>query len=842
MFGWLETGGFFSNTLEHDVVLRTATPSNLMAFGNPTASQSNMAALYVLNNSLGVKCLPRSNYNLTLAGDALFSDGIYIYENTSNGTQVICDGTNLVFSQSNGTSVSVNNKDARLSCETVVTKNILTPRHTLTSVPIISIQSTQILIMADNIGKTIDGFDVCIDGSYSDELFDGDIFTLNNITFRIHQAKTNTSGQLVIAIYSISDFAKSILPAAPGDLVDIHVLSDWNPANNAVNFETYNYAFYVDNVQFFEHANVTNNRVEVDLYFKNKTHVFSETPIPGDLYTLSSSPIATLSGEQPHFLLKLINFQIYNKNNSQAGYKFTFTSADSKLDLTTVGLDNILVSNTSELTSIYLYPLIHTSSPYVEETNVMIGYNIDNITHRITYQLSGTRLAGISPPYYGQSSTFFNYAIESITLGNRNTNYNPVLYKPFATDVVVVDTNGVSDPIFNVTRQTISYQLKGVPLKIISAARLALDSADFEVSCDYEEYLQNTNLYAGHFIFWMDSVGELGLILQCNRFTKNSVTGNFELSVTTSPSLLDNSYFLESNRFVYVIPFKYTTHTRIGDSAYNVYAPSFLSIGTSKVRDQLTVNGTASFVKELNIYNDQNARLRSSRFSIKYQNDATFNLDDKLKIRNSNVEIASSLSVGATITATDFLQYSDARLKKNINTTVPTADLNKILQINVKTFNMCNTGRFGKGVIAQELLDVYPEAVSKIKDSIAFEQPYVSYYNDCNNSLRIRGIVNDKIQVGTSIRITSLDDINKIICDAKVLEIDKTLQNDEFLTELIIQNLFCPSGFVQVTGIVDDIMMVNYEILYMSSINAIKSLHQELQHLRQQLQLMSCVI
>ena len=42
----------------------------------------------------------------------------------------------------------------------------------------------------------------------------------------------------------------------------------------------------------------------------------------------------------------------------------------------------------------------------------------------------------------------------------------------------------------------------------------------------------------------------------------------------------------------------------------------------------------------------------------------------------------------------------------------------------------------------------------------------------------------------------------------------------------------CDKRFIKVAGLIDDVMLVNYEVLYMSTINAVKYLNQELNELK----------
>lgn len=72
-----------------------------------------------------------------------------------------------------------------------------------------------------------------------------------------------------------------------------------------------------------------------------------------------------------------------------------------------------------------------------------------------------------------------------------------------------------------------------------------------------------------------------------------------------------------------------------------------------------------------------------------------------------------SLTVGGTVTATDFNSTSDARLKENI---LPVEGIELIFKMFPVKFNFVDSGKQSYGVIAQELEKNFPELVSERED------------------------------------------------------------------------------------------------------------------------------
>jgi enhancing lycopene biosynthesis protein 2 len=77
------------------------------------------------------------------------------------------------------------------------------------------------------------------------------------------------------------------------------------------------------------------------------------------------------------------------------------------------------------------------------------------------------------------------------------------------------------------------------------------------------------------------------------------------------------------------------------------------------------------------------------------------------------IDSVMTLSNNGVLTCTSFVETSDRRVKENIQDTISLNSLDKILQVNVKTYNFIKDSNKVNhtGIIAQELKEIIPEAV-----------------------------------------------------------------------------------------------------------------------------------
>jgi hypothetical protein len=88
-----------------------------------------------------------------------------------------------------------------------------------------------------------------------------------------------------------------------------------------------------------------------------------------------------------------------------------------------------------------------------------------------------------------------------------------------------------------------------------------------------------------------------------------------------------------------------------------------------------------------------------------------------------------NLTAGGSITA-----YSDERIKENISQ-ISNA-LENILKISGVTYTRKDTGKFGRGLLAQNVQEVYPELVDENKDNGLLSVAYAHLMGDVVEAIR----------------------------------------------------------------------------------------------------------
>lgn len=865
MYGWIETGGFFAHTTPTDVVFRTATKHQCIALGNPD-SNDEVAAFYVTSNQVGIHTVPYSTQHvLSVKGESLFYDGSLSVQDAN--TRIKMTGAGMEFlgatldpdisitsSTSNliAPAIYFDTYDSRIKCDSLVSDTILTTKRVLTGVAIYDVTPIQII---DNPGEpVIPGHEITIDNTYEEFFFDGVVFIVNKRTYYIWSVAIDTVGRMKLRISPYSKHAPTnSIVFTSGDTVRIDILEDWSAKNTMAKLEPLYHRFFVDGFNFNDivigingEDTVFNGEVEVDLYFRNKNDLLQEKLEKDSLHVLTATQ--TSLSTMPQIVLKLYSIDdTIVSSTGQSGFRMRFRSLDGMVDLLDAGVSSVLSSPMLGVPkTVFMHPLTHYKTPQVIEDSVTVGYTIDVILGKLSYQLSNTRLASMTSMY--GTSQLFNYGIDEITLGSRPIKNVAKFYKSTAPDIVVLDAYGVDDAVFAVMRQPISCTLKGIAIQIEAVTRLSDTIAELVFSSTLD--IPNIQTYEGHYVHWIDSHGPQGVLFQCNRARYDPSTYLFTISISDASSdstIFDSiSCFYDIGRIVYIMPFKYTTHVRLGDFTNNVYTPCRMSIGTYKAREILTVKGDASVMQNLYIYNNLNDRVRENYFNVSYNNDRTFSLNGIMNMTPTKVASTLPFEVNSTVTATDFLKFSDARLKRDIQDTSADADLERMVGINVKTFKMHGSRTRSKGVIAQEIAETFPDAVSKVRDILpgTDQIAFVDFEKHC---LRMHSYDrSEDLRCGCILRLAPINENTAHAwkhIEVVVASVDKA-SSEQFGDEEVIyvkiaeddmvrySNELQGTSFVQVVGIIDDVLLVNYEVLYMTAINAIKCLHKQVSELK----------
>lgn len=443
---------------------------------------------------------------------------------------------------------------------------------------------------------------------------------------------------------------------------------------------------------------------------------------------------------------------------------------------------------------------------------------------------------------------------------------------------------------------TISYGLSGIPFKV---NRVEYPGDDISIIYYLEDVEKNTyellKLYQGKTIYIMDKFNIPWSLTNIFRTYKQINGKQVELTILTvtdtrsiekvrkltSQDRID----LANERYIFVIPLQYFDYHKIADdqSRNENFAPKSLGIGTQFIKETLTVEGTMSCKDQLVLYDDNSFK----PFTMTYGNDV-MNINDKLQITNSNVSIKSDFEIDGVFSASAYLTTSDDRLKENITKTDIYADLDTINKLAVHSFNFKNetTDRKEKrqkvkGVIAQEVEELLPEIVSTklgiipnimkkgkvILDNDGkmaillqfFGQVMNEHENDNDNNNRekdltdfenITSILKKGLRLSMMIKTvksTKESKNAKEICvnleDFKI----KTIVNDENKQNQQCHNLYLYIDTIDtksldlytnvfINGVYDDHKVVDYSYLFMTNINALKALHQEVEKIKLKLE------
>lgn len=95
-------------------------------------------------------------------------------------------------------------------------------------------------------------------------------------------------------------------------------------------------------------------------------------------------------------------------------------------------------------------------------------------------------------------------------------------------------------------------------------------------------------------------------------------------------------------------------------------------------------------------------------------------------IRGASYDPQYALNVDGDVRGRGFFQYSDARVKRHIESIDAKTAFDRVMRIDVRTFNLMDESRKKTGVIAQELERVFPDLVTSGRHTIGADTPAVA--------------------------------------------------------------------------------------------------------------------
>jgi hypothetical protein len=548
---------------------------------------------------------------------------------------------------------------------------------------------------------------------------------------------------------------------------------------------------------------------------------------PGGYYHMRSSLPENVLQEHPSNILTLSEYNdlTLGTNSNLRRYSMTFLSANKKDNLSNnlgVEISNSL-NGTKNLYCFLLDTL--SSSNLIIEQQATVGYavyNDDTMLYVSSHMLHGyTNNINIDlPPSQGIDSLTLDSDEAKIVLNHLVVDNNGVLI-----DVGQILTDG-----FVVMRRDITYKYLGIPFVIKSSTTLGTDSMQYIATTFYNDFDLISKRFIGRYIYIIDAGHDA--IWQFSSVAKNN---NNEIVMTlrlNSSALIDtygNDVINIPNillpRVIFVIPMAFIAVNTIGSTDYINFMPSFLGIGTKMVTENLTVNGTGSVRDVFKVYNSASTQ----PFKLTFESNIAV-LYDKLSISTSNVTANSDMHVQGNITYSGMFAQSDCRVKHKIRNVNPSDDLTKLLTLDVKEYSFINDPQqyMHKGVLAHEIQHIYPEAVTQKMTTFYLKDPINASCTGSIIKLKYHGYENlmSKVQNGIGVLLIKS---NCALYKCKVLQY--TYDNEALFHVFIIDKTLTEST-VDIIGVEDTFASVNYQYLFMSAINAIKSLYEDIRMLK----------
>ena len=409
-------------------------------------------------------------------------------------------------------------------------------------------------------------------------------------------------------------------------------------------------------------------------------------------------------------------------------------------------------------------------------------------------QLKDTTLTnlfnGFADPEYNilRSLTFTGITYDVITIRSHVDNSTVMMLRNYDTSYAFT------------IKGTLTYTMVGAPLYVTSQEMIAMGEYRYNLY-DSLEVLHEIERYVGHIAFITTS-NIYAKILSVNLIDKFIVFDKFI-------SIADNNFF-------YCIPFKEQRRRIL--SKENCYIGEKLGIGTKLPVEKLTVEGNVSVKNKLVYLNIEG----TGSYQTRYTNNTFFIGDNDVEI-DSNIRIKKDTEVNGTVLATQYLNYSDMRLKRNIRESSTSKDIEILKNLSVYDYVMNKDARQQKGVLAHELQKLAPEMVKTLPGVIS------SVCQDCHisgkGSIIIRNVKNPTdFKCGTKLRINK--GVNQI--DVEILNVQQK-KNTLFLK---VDNHF-NTNTVYVEGPHGNIKVIDQDSITWVLLNGMKVVLKDLEQLKQ---------
>ncbi len=510
-------------------------------------------------------------------------------------------------------------------------------------------------------------------------------------------------------------------------------------------------------------------------------------------------------------------------------FTLQFKAVDNQTDLdnkTSIGECMSYITQNTENAYIYLQPLetCFANYPMQTETNITLGFAAEHNDQ--TYLI--IRNANVIQSYFTE---YLTSPIDRLIFDD--STYEIAGVFSYDNHLLAKAKYVTPNLIRPYSHATMSYAFNGIPLHVVTATFPANDTtAIFTIDGVDDDLLSKLRAYISHSIYVMDKYNKILHVVNVERRdveTQTIVLTLVDMNHNATPYTPTDYIHFSRPHFMFVVPIKYRTYSILGDFLVPTpnYIPNAVSIGTQSVKEMLTVGGNASVRDALIINNDDSGQ----PMNISYCNNV-LKMNDRLSLSTSNMTTWVDIDVFGFVTARNYYTYSDRRLKKNIQSTDPQEDLKLIQGIDIRQFEFVdphqNNGSIQRGVIAQDIEECVPQLVNTYNGYLPniFCDAKTGYDG---KSIRIVGKPNiahdidpkDILLIKTNNQRTSMSvHVQSVQTrgDTCVIFLDETIP----LNEAIF-----------VYGKLDECKVVDTNYLFMTCVNAVKALAQEVASLKE---------
>ena len=644
MYGWLEAGrpSTFKNASKTDIVLRTTFDSSKLIIGN-SSNADLVAAMYVTGNNVGIHCTPNADYPLDVHGPIHCDNNLDIFNAfTLYKTQVTSSNISQYHNYTKIPS-SESTSHGLLKNKAIISDNVKKPILTVTKL-ITNIEQRSIINPTTDLPET--GYIIEMTANKLEDVASPEQFmSIKNTLFRIIDFTIQDPTIVFQVLIPIISQSTDVLPFTIGETVSVEILED------VVSFKG------IGDYSPFTKLNITSQTFSEDLNTMQITAYTLDYSIftVGTLYNFKTSKNRTAINEFPTNICILENIIIIDNRN----ITLTFKSIDPAYPIL-----NMLTL----LPSMYVFRLesLMPSSYKIVEPLAYRGY-YDQGDGRKYMFFQNTDLVANTMAFPRNSA--FN--IKALTIDQASSNPSSISR---VNDYVIVDFEEQPNALY-AGHTALTYRYQSAPIQITHAEKINEHTISYRFSTTIPNFISYISKYTHAYVSDVDEA-RIWKINNATPFTGTATTYSGSLELFTLSQINDGQFIqLIKNRTLLLTPFKQVDMTQVGDTR-PVYIPTQLCINTNTIKETLTVNGNASIVDDLFIYNDESTIPFNFHYSSNVLNvnnafqintlantvtlAKTMHIADDAKLAFSNIEIsATSINVSNTKLTVDSVIDTD---------------------------------------------------------------------------------------------------------------------------------------------------------------------------------------